>query len=61
MIVRKTMMIINEQKTAIETGWMILKNNLRIVTSAVQANSGRDTFITSRDTIIFEIVTALFA
>ena len=34
MIVRKTMMIINEQKTAIETGWMIRKNNLRIVTSA---------------------------
>ncbi len=61
MIVRKTMMIINEQKTAIETGSMILKNNLRIVTSAVQANSGTDTFITSRDTIIFEIVTALFA
>ena len=55
------MMIINEQKTAIETGSMILKNNLRIVTSAVQANSGTDTFITSRDTIIFEIVTALFA
>ena len=61
MIVMKTMMIINEQKTAIETGSMILKNNLRIVTSAEQANSGTDTFITSRDTIIFEIVTALFA
>jgi len=61
MIVRKTMMIINEQKTAIETGSLILKNNLRIVTSAEQANSGTDTFITSRDTIIFEIVTALFA
>ena len=34
MIVMKTMMIINEQKTGIETGSMILKNNLRIVTSA---------------------------